>query len=692
MEEDAPSRDAAMGAHTTFETAGTPAVSSPAGTNRLSAGLTRAINWPSSHLARSSRSHLTRIHFGVICTAIFLLALGVRLLYWQDNAPEISLNDTLSRNMALQYRREARRMIGEGTILFPREQIDPGDARTIIHPPGYSMVMAASFKLFGETEPPLRLLQVICDAAAAVLVFFIAAELLPLAVALLAALLMALSPHASYYSLRLSPDSLAVLPILLAVCLIIKASKRPRLRTVVAAGMMLGLSCWLRANALLLTPLLAVVLPMLFERGKRIRYSALLVAASVIVISPITLRNWVVYHRLIPVALPAGVNLVQGIAEFDKEGRFGMPLSDPDVLTKDVEWNDRPEYGGHMWTPDGIERDRVRFARGLDVIRSHPLWYLGAMLRRAAFMVSYNESRRRDWPFNTATVPAVSATPPFGRSISSASGDSPIWSASPSDLLSGGRTLSTGTEISLAASGETLRLAGGGSEFEDQFVSAPIPARSNTNYVLTLSAHIKQGQAAVKVIGPNERAILASAIIPAQEEAGTRSPRKHAAELAEGGPAPIAFASGNVDEVRLVLSNNGATSERSVVEVGKVDLYERGKTPTIWTHYPRVIVRVLQKNIFKTVFLLPLIIAGIALLAIARRGRVLLILLVVPAYYLVTHAPFSTEYRYILAIHCFLFVMGAVTLYCGGVSIGQAAVYLRNIWIRRLAATIPDAG
>ena len=679
-----------MRVHTPVEAADAAEVSSSAEPGKLRATLAGVVKWPSSHLARSSRSHLTRVHFGVICTTIFLSALGVRLLYWQDAAPELSLNDTLSRNMAVQYRREARRIVDEGTVLFPREHIDPGDARMIIHPPGYSMVMAASFKLFGETEPPIRLLQVICDAAGAVLVFFIAAELLPLAVALLAALLMALSPHASYYSLRLSPDSLAVLPILLAVYLIIKASRQPQFLTVAAAGVILGLSCWLRANALLLAPLLAVVMAMLFERGKRIRYSTLLVAASVIVISPITIRNWVVYHRLIPIALPAGVNLVQGIAEFDKEGRFGMPLSDPDVLTRDVEWNNRPDYGGHMWTPDGIERDRVRFARGLDVIRTHPLWYLGAMLRRAAFMVSYNESRRRDWPFNTATVPAVSATPPFGRSISSASGDSPIWSASPADLLSRGRTLSTGAEISLAESGETLQLAGGGSEFEDQFVSAPIPVRRNTNYVLTLSAHIKLGQAAVKVIGPNERAILASAIIPAQEEASSRKPRKHAAELAESGPPPIAFASGDADEVRLVLSNNGATSQRPVVEVGKVDLFERGETPTLWSHYPRVIVRVIEKNIFKTEWLLPLIIAGIALLAIARRGRVLLILLVVPAYFLVTHAPFSTEYRYILAIHCFLFVMGAVTLYCAGVSIGQAAVYVRKMRIRRLAAGIPD--
>lgn len=648
--------------------------------------------WLPPQLGPGYFSQFTRFTLAAICATIFFSGLGVRLLYWQDNAADLSLTDTLSRNMALQYRREARRMIDEGTILFPREHIDPGDARMIIHPPGYSMVMAASFRMFGETESPLRLLQIICDAAAAVLVFIIAAELLPLAVAVLAGSLMALSPHASYYSLRLSPDSLAVLPILLAVYLIIKASRQPQFLTVAAAGVMLGLSCWLRANTLLLAPLLAVVMPMLFERGKRIRYSTLLVAASVIVISPITIRNWAVYHRLIPVALPAGVNLVQGIAEFDKEGRFGMPLSDPDVLTRDVEWNNRPDYGGHMWTPDGIERERVRFARGLDVIRSHPLWYLGAMLRRAAFMVSYNESRRRDWPFNTATVPAVSATPPFGHSISSASGDSPIWFASPADLLSGGRTLSQGAEISLAAGGETLQLAGGGSEFEDQFVSAPISVRRNTDYVLKLSARIKQGQAAVKVIGPNERVVLASAIIPAQEAASSRKPWKHAAEPAESGPAPIAFASGDADEVRLVLSNNGATSEPPVVEVGKVNLFEFGQTPTLWTHYPRVIVRVIEKNIFKTEWLLPLIIAGIALLAIARRGRVLLMLLVIPVYYLITHAPFSTEYRYILAIHCFLFVMGAVTIYCAGVAIGRAAGYLRRMRIRRSAAALPGAG
>jgi len=616
--------------------------------------------WVSAHLTKNAAGSVRQF---AICGAIFLTALGVRLLYWQDTAPEMSLHDTLSQNMAVQYRREARRILEEGTILVPRKPVERGDARLIIHPPGYSMVMAASFKLFGESEPPLRFLQILCDASAAVLVLLIGSELLPMGVAVLAGFLAALSPHAAYYSLRLSPDSLAVLPVLIAVYLTARAIKRPRLLTFAVAGAMLGLSCWLRANALFLAPLLAVVIAVLSERGKRMRWSLLLAAATLAVIAPITIRNWVVFHRFIPLALPFGVNLVQGIAELDKEGKFGMPLYDPDVQKKDVEWNERPDYIGHMWTPDGIERDRVRSQRGLSVIRSNPIWFSGAMLRRVAFMVSFNESRARDWPFNTATVPPVSATPPFGLAISNTNDREPVWSASPADLLSGGRTLTPFTEAALAPGGETLQIRGGGSEFENQFASAPIPVHSNTNYQLELFGHVSQGRSAVRVLGPNERVVLATSVLRAPEKA----------DPAESSPPPIVFTSGDAEEVRLVVSNDGKTSEPPVVQLGKAALFEIGQTPTLWTRFPRTIIRGIERRLYKTERMLPLIIVGVALLAIGGRGRELLILLVVPVYFLVTHAPMSTEYRYILGIHYFLFVLAAATLYCLGAAVADVS-------------------
>ncbi|HKR00855.1 MAG TPA: hypothetical protein VJT09_09280, partial [Pyrinomonadaceae bacterium] len=44
----------------------------------------------------------------------------------------------------------------------------------------------------------------------------------------------------------------------------------------------------------------------------------------------------------------------------------------------------------------------------------------------------------------------------------------------------------------------------------------------------------------------------------------------------------------------------------------------------------------------------------------------ILLLLVVPAYYLAVQSALHTEYRYVLAIHYFLFILVAVALHAAG--------------------------
>src|SRR5215470_9648303 len=134
----------------------------------------------------------------VLCGVIFILALGVRLLEWQDR--EIDIQGTgplqLLDRMAQHYQHEARRTIDQGHILFSYPD-NPGDAHPVLHPPGYSVLLAS---LYGSTEPTgpgayhlLRLLHVICDAAASVLVVLTTAELLPIGVAMIAGGLVAFS-------------------------------------------------------------------------------------------------------------------------------------------------------------------------------------------------------------------------------------------------------------------------------------------------------------------------------------------------------------------------------------------------------------------------------------------------------------------------------------------------------------------
>src|SRR5207247_5894435 len=149
-----------------------------------------------------------------------------------------------------RYKQQAQRMLDGDGILYPRGYEQHSNSQLLVHPPGYSIFIAGVFGLFGKSDDKLVLAQIISDSAAAVLVFLIGAAVLPQAASTLAGLLVAFSPHLAHHSLLLLPESLAVLPILIAVWLLIHAEMKPRLVTVIAAGALVGVSCWLRSNVL----------------------------------------------------------------------------------------------------------------------------------------------------------------------------------------------------------------------------------------------------------------------------------------------------------------------------------------------------------------------------------------------------------------------------------------------------------
>lgn len=314
---------------------------------------------------------------------IFLVALGVRLLVWQHNRASI---EQVMTGLTAGYRDDARNLINGNLDLFLRGPNPPSDANVLAHPPGYSILMAGIFYIFGESDAALRFVQITFDALAAVLIFLLVSELLPKGVAVIAGALVALSPQLAYNSLLLLPDSLAVWPILLALYLIVRASKEARLFHLIVAGALVGLSCWLRPNALLLAPLMACLVAFLFRGGTRGRYSLTLLAAALLVIAPLTIRNAIVFRRFIPLSLGSGITLIEGIADYDK-GEAGLPKTDMEVLQWEAKSYSRPDYAGTLYSPDGIERERARVAHGIVAIRSRPFWFLGVMVRRAASML-----------------------------------------------------------------------------------------------------------------------------------------------------------------------------------------------------------------------------------------------------------------------------------------------------------------
>jgi len=144
----------------------------------------------------------------------------------------------------------------------------------------------------------------------------------------------------------------------------------------------------MRPNSLLLG-LFALAILILCRRRKRlIPPATAMVALSFLVVSPITIRNWIMFQRFVPVSIGLGGVLWQGIGEASG-GQFGAPQSDEELGLQEAEASRNRHYA--WWaTPDEVERDRARIRQSLAVIARNPLWFGGTMARRMGDMTQYS--------------------------------------------------------------------------------------------------------------------------------------------------------------------------------------------------------------------------------------------------------------------------------------------------------------
>lgn len=622
------------------------------------------------HFERGARADFRRrVAVGV---AIFLLALGVRLMTWQDSRHEAGRVQKQYRvadeEVPDGYKQTGRLLLEGGVRAFfdPSSPLSEPDHAG--HPPGYPLLIALTFRLFDDPDTGRQLIQMVCDALAAVLVFLIAAELLPLAAAAVAGLLAAVAPQLARNSVLFLPDTISVLPILLAFYCLLRASGRGGAAAyALAAGVLVGVSCWLRPNGLLLAPFLALFAPQLFARGRRARCALALVGGALLVVAPLTIRNAVVFGHFIPLSLGAGQTLLEGIADYDREKRFGIPETDLGIMTKEAEEQNRPDYKLTLFGPDGVRRERMRVAWAARVIRENPLWFAGVMARRAGSMFRLERTRL------LAAGPAVTrplSPPPEAR---------PAALLDPPQLVAQGSVKSPRAEASLTPDGEALYLRGDESKYDVQFVTPAAALRPGAEYVFKVPVKVEEGRVNVGVYGGLSAAPYADTFLDPLEGVAAAEQPSRMVDL------PFVTAWGE-DGVRLVIANGASNPVRPVVRVGAVRLFELGPAEHLWTRHPRLVLRAAQR-LFITAVFLPLYIAGALLLFAAGRGRVLVSLLAVPAYFFCVQSALHTEYRYVLAIHYFFFIVAAAALHFGAAFLWGA---VSSAWSRR-AKTAPPA-
>lgn len=585
----------------------------------------------------------------LICLAIVSVAFGVRLLQWQNNF--LTLDKHMTR-LTARYKEEAQFLLAGDLTSFVKGSNSQPDTMILSHAPGYPIVIAAIYKISGNSDRALRLFQIACEAITVLLVFLIAARLVPRGAALLAALLAAAAPQLAFRSLVILPDSLTALPLLAAILLIVKAAEDHSLRKTIFAGALVGVSCWLRPDSALLPLFLCATLAVLLPRGQRRRHALAVIAGAVIVIAPITIRNVIVFRSFVPITLGTGQNLSAGIGDYDVEQRFGLSATDDGTCAQEAQWAGRLDYAAELYRPDGIERDSSRIARAWTVIRSEPLWFAGTMVRRMTTMLEYEQ------------VAIISAAPTVSHSLEITDDTPLIWSRSPTELLSDSQVKSS-ARASLNQQGElALRLESDDTGKAIQLVTSPIAVRRNFDYVLTVPVKIEQGRASIIVKRVGHPQTVASAALPDSLE---RVPPVNA--LAP--EVRIPFVSRNDEQVQLAIANVESPAPRAIVNIGRVQLNELGPASYLWTQYPRMWVKAVQK-LFVTRYFLPLTILGVILLAVRRQKVALAVILTLPLYYLISHAPLHFEYRYMLPVYFFWFILAGLALYW----IGQATLLL----------------
>jgi len=576
-----------------------------------------------------------RVRFA-ICLLIFLAALGVRLLSWHDTTLEVGKVQIVVTG---DYQRVAKLFREGGIASFLSPSSPLSDLNTLGHPPGYSILMALIFSVFGESTTAVQFVQILCDAFAAVVIFLIVTELLPVGAAVIAGMLAAFSPQFAWNSVLLLPDSLAVLPILLAVYCLARAARNPRLVSFIIAGALVGVSCWLRANAMLLTFFLAAMVPLLFKGEKQWRYVLSVVFGTLLIVLPLTIRNAIVFHRFIPLSLGAGQTLLEGIADYDHKGEYNIPKTDMGIMKQEAEEFQRPDYYGTLFNPDGVERERARLSRGWAVIRTHPLWFSGVMVRRAGSMLRLERSR------------LVSTKPPVSHPLGSVENLQPIWLKTPTELLTSGAVTSSQAKAVPAPNGEALLLNGDSEKYGEQFLSAPAAIKQNHDYVFTLPIKIEQGRMKISVRDSRGKG-YSSTIVETLE---TKSPEEQPVNLVQ-----LPFVATKDEQVMVVFSNESSNPPNPVARIGTVKLFELGPARFLWTRYPRLLVHGIQR-VFLTAVILPLAIIGLGPLIVRRASRTLIILSIVPVYFFCVQSIVHTEYRYVLAVDYFLFALAAVS-------------------------------
>jgi len=246
------------------------------------------------------------------------------------------------------------------------------DNLTAYRVPGTSLVWASLYKFLGHRYDAVRVLHCIVGSLTILLVYVIGKRCFSHRVGLLAAAIYAVWPTALFYSTELLSEPLAIFWFSAFIASALRFAEKPSWWEAVATGLFLGFSILTRAGFVLMIPLVVFWIGWTFWcKPAALTKAALIPVCALLTLLPWGIRNYRLFHAVVPLANEGGDTLLGG--------------------NNDVVAND-PKYYGHQIYPTSIDeyrvaldactnevqRNRLGTSLAVDWLRNHPdkWWYL----------------------------------------------------------------------------------------------------------------------------------------------------------------------------------------------------------------------------------------------------------------------------------------------------------------------------
>ncbi|MFH0931606.1 MAG: tetratricopeptide repeat protein [Candidatus Zixiibacteriota bacterium] len=262
--------------------------------------------------------------------------------------------------------------------------------------PFYPYFLGILYKLFGHNYFIPRLLQHLIGSFSVILIYFLSRKLFNRKVACLSAFFAAIYGIFIYFENEFLLDFLLVFFGVLLILLLYRTKENPKKSGFLLAGLVSGLFAITRPNILIFIPfvLLWIFLLLKFDLKKKLVYSLFFLLGFILLIIPVSFRNYLVGKDFVLISSQGGINFYIGNnPEADGTSAFLPPYGD------DWEYQDAV-YEVQKATnklPQPSEVSDYYFKKGMDFATHSPAKFLSLFIKKLyLFWNSFEISNNQD--------------------------------------------------------------------------------------------------------------------------------------------------------------------------------------------------------------------------------------------------------------------------------------------------------